>query len=104
MADDPIPSPLETLKMKLRERQEKEYRELLYNQERRVRLVGGDAPNSMIEMHEKQRVEQQKKFADELVRYVSEYNESERVREHVREMEKLEALQRNEEIQKGRSR
>lgn len=103
MADDPIPSPLETLKMKLRERQEKEYRELLYNQERRERLVG-DAPSSMIEMHERQRVEQQRKFADELVRYVSEYHESERVREHVREMEKREALQRNEEIQKGRSR
>ena len=65
MADDPIPSPLETLKMKLPERQENEYRELLSNQDRRERMMG-DAPSSMIEMHERQRVEQQQKFNDEL--------------------------------------
>ena len=102
MADDPIPSPLETLKMKLPERQENEYRELLSNQDRRERMMG-DAPSSMIEMHERQRVEQQQKFNDETIRYVSDYHSSERTREYVREMEKREALQRNDEIQKGRS-
>jgi len=90
---------LEALMKKVDERHAKDALDLTDKQDREL----GSTPERA-ERRMQERQEQNKKFAEERDRYISEYHETRRLQNEIRGREKEEALERGEDLDKGFSR
>jgi hypothetical protein len=80
-------------------RQAREALDLTDKQELLTRDLG--PPHPLDRYHLQEREQQKEKFADERERYVSEYQESRRLLDEIRNREKQEALERGEGLEHG---
>jgi len=90
---------LRVLLRNLDARQAREALDLTDKQELLTRDLG--PPHPLDRYHLQEREQQKDKFADERERYVSEYQESRRLLDEIRDREKQEALERGEGMEEG---
>jgi len=81
-------------------RQAREALDLTDKQELLTRDIG--PPHPLDRYHLQEREQQKEKLADERERYISEYQESRRLLDEIRDREKQEALERGEDLEHGR--
>jgi hypothetical protein len=92
---------LRVLLRNLDARQAREALDLTDKQELLTRDIG--PPHPLDRYHQQERQQQKEKFADERERYISEYQESRRLIDEIREREKQEAPERGEGLEEGPS-